>query len=204
MEMTLWYRPLPLFSEPHVHALTGFLLYLRTAFLQYLPARKIGRVWKPVPLGLSGKSSQVVSFSSFPLQQGLLDNRNCLAWLLFVKTTPQQLELSVEILHLKAIQNPNEWMIAAPFKCHLKSIKWRFRSFGREQKWTVTVSSLCLGIGFLSSLPHFSALSAFPSPITSSHTHLNCMKFWFGCMPWRLNYARNVICWGVSFQNVIV
>ena len=25
------------------------------------------------------------------------------------------------MLHLKARQNPNQWMIAAPFKCHLKN-----------------------------------------------------------------------------------
>lgn len=45
-----------------------------------------------------------------------------------------------------------------------KSMKWRLKSFGKEKKWTVTVSSLCLDIGALCSLPISSCPSLSPPP----------------------------------------
>lgn len=112
------------------------------------------------------------------------------------------------MLHLKAKQNPNEWMIAALLKYELtkKSVKWRLKSFRKEQKWTVTWILPWLQFWLSSSLSGFSTLSSSPllcTLCTSSplphHAHLNYMKFWFECMPWGLKYARSVTHGGVPF-----
>lgn len=72
------------------------------------------------------------------------------------------------MLHLKARQNPNQWMIAAPFKCHLKnSVQWGLQPFGEEQERTVALVPprlwLCLSpCWLLCSLP----VSSFPSART--------------------------------------
>jgi hypothetical protein len=54
-------------------------------------------------------------------------------------------------------------------------------------------------LAFSSLSPSFLLLSVLPPP-TFSYTHLSNMKFWIGCMPWRLNYARSVILGGVPFR----
>lgn len=147
------------------------------------------------------KLAQLANFSASPLQQGLLDNTgmNCLAWLHFMKTSQPPTSLNSQLKYY--IERPNRtqmngWLRHLPNVTLKKSVKWRLKSFGKEKKWTVTVFSLYLDIGtpppagFFCSLPISSILS--PHPFVS-HTPLSYMQFCFGCMPWRLNYARSVI-----------
>lgn len=110
-------------------------------------------------------------------------------------------------------QTEPEWMgDCSTFQMSLKKkkknpLKWRLESSGMKQKWT-NCHPYPLLPPHSSQLPLWHSLSAppflLPSLCSPPPTHLSSMKFKFECMPWRLNYARSVICGGVSFLNVIV
>lgn len=184
MEIAVRHMPLP----PHTLCFSGMEGLL--AFNTFL----LGRMERSGRLCLWAreiKLAQVANFSASPLQQGLLDNTgtNCLAWLHFMKTSQPHTSLNSQLKYY--IKRPNRtqmngWLLHLPNVTLKKSMKWRLKSFGKENKWTVTVFSLCLDIGtpppagFSHSVPISSILS--PHPLVS-YTPLSYMQFCSGCLP---------------------
>ena len=101
------------------------------------------------------KLAWVVNFSASPLRQGLFDHRNCLTWLLLMETsqTPTAWTLGWNIT-FKGQTEPKSMDDCSTFQMSLKknSMKWRLKSFGKEQEWTVTLTPLGFDCGSLSLL----------------------------------------------------